>query len=93
MSIEHSPTKFTGQGRGRDSSLPDRYLSNDQVCEFLGGKSKQTLHRYRQKEGFPQPVYITPRTPLTKLSELEAWVERQSRAVPHNENLKNAAEE
>ena len=74
------------------STLADRYLSTRQVLEYLGGLSKQTLHRYRQNKMFPEPIYLTARKPLWLHSEVEAWAARQSREVPHNENLKNAAE-
>jgi predicted DNA-binding transcriptional regulator AlpA len=87
MSIEHSPDNQAGSGSG----LADKYLSTKQVQEYLGNLSKQTLHRYRQNKMFPEPIYLTARKPLWLMSEVEAWAARQSREVPHNNNLKNGA--
>jgi len=65
------------------------YASTDQVREFLGGISKPTLGRYRQNKMFPPPIYLTPRKPLWRLSDVDAWVQRQARSAPKFENLKN----
>ena len=60
----------------------DFFIPSKDVRRRLGNISKMTLFRWRKRERFPEPFYITPQKPLWRLSEILAWVERHPTKAP-----------
>ncbi|MEZ4601348.1 MAG: hypothetical protein R2940_16290 [Syntrophotaleaceae bacterium] len=58
----------------------DRNLRMDEVrTEKLGGISRVTFWRLRQRPDFPAAIEISPGLKLFKESEIDAFIDRQKR--------------
>lgn len=64
------------------NTLPDRLLTQAQVCALLGGISRMTLNRYRHDaaKGFPKPLAVGNR-PMWRERELTAWLGARPRML------------
>ena len=54
----------------------DRPLSEKKVCEFVG-RSRATLRRWVQHEGFPKPRPIAPNSVAWSEREVKEWWEKK----------------
>lgn len=54
--------------------LPELMESED-ILKYLN-ISRQTLYRYRKKEGFPEPVRLSRRNLRWRKADVDAWISK-----------------
>ena len=57
-----------------DTAIKDQFLRLPQVME-ISGLAKSTIWAYVKKGKFPQPIKLSARVTVWKLSDIHKWME------------------
>jgi len=78
-----------------DPAAQVRLLRGSEICKLLGINA-WTLREWLRRNRFPQPVYVTPGSPMRfRASEIDRWIEncgRKRRRVIRRGRLRRGAE-
>ncbi|WGR59780.1 AlpA family phage regulatory protein [Paracoccus ferrooxidans] len=56
------------------------YLSDVQIAQRYGLKSREVIWKWVKRNGFPHPIKLSPGCTRWKLSEIEQWEATRSAA-------------
>lgn len=66
---------YAAQLMSKAGTLP-RYIRRDEL-RLVVPLANTTIYTMEQRNEFPRRIYLTPKTPVWELAEVQAWIEQR----------------